>query len=507
VIEEPLSGEHAGPLVKACAQARVLMGAEDRFAEVAARAADIPAGGQDALNELSRRYDALKKNLQIEVGTLLKLDNVSFLLAAGCSMQMGGVGFGSIPYEVERDLLDQGLGEDEPSPWLELFYVAVKTIADKEAESQTGIRKQLVEALATLGLDARRRAAELRNESIPSELEGTIDEPACHKHLFPINFERFLTTLYGWDAALRSGAAKLQLDDGSFVVPEHLAILILRLKLALAKACALPKDGRKPTTHEALFRKLMTRPEKLRRVNLFTLNYDTLLEDAADAAGVILLDGFLGSIRRVFRPESFGFDFYFPGSTTEGKVHRLDRVAHLYKLHGSINWYRETPTEQNPFGIYSAIGKEAGSDALIFPTPVKQELATGVPYSEMFRRFSEAICQPQSVLFIVGYGFGDDHVNAIIRQALLVPSFRLVVVSPSGESEFLQKLVECKDPRIWLLTGYPESAGREALIGFGTFEAFVHNVLPDLQDESIRADMLRTYRTLATAPEEDKQHE
>ena len=54
-------------------------------------------------------------------------------------------------------------------------------------------------------------------------------------------------------------------------------------------------------------------------MNIFTLNYDTLIEQAADAEGVVLLDGFVGTQRRIFRPESYQQDLYFPAETTEGR--------------------------------------------------------------------------------------------------------------------------------------------------------------------------------------------
>ena len=39
-----------------------------------------------------------------------------------------------------------------------------------------------------------------------------------------------------------------------------------------------------------LIKKILTRPLNLRRANLFTLNYDTLIEKAADAEGAVLLN-------------------------------------------------------------------------------------------------------------------------------------------------------------------------------------------------------------------------
>src|SRR5262249_10384655 len=146
------------------------------------------------------------------------------------------------------------------------------------------------------------------------------------------------------------------------------------------------------------------------------------VEQAADADGIVILDGFVGTIRRTFRPESYEQDLYFPAATTEGNVHRLDRVVHLYKLHGSLTWRSEDPSPENPYGIgFASTGTP--KSPLIFPTPAKYDETLGMPYSELFRRFAHAVVRPQSVLIVIGYGFGDEHVNTIIKQALSIPSF------------------------------------------------------------------------------------
>lgn len=236
-----------------------------------------------------------------------------------------------------------------------------------------------------------------------------------------------------------------------------------------------------------LIRKLLTRPLNLKRVNVFTLNYDTLVEQAADAEGVVLLDGFVGTQRRVFRPESYEQDLYFPAETTEGRVHRFDRVLHLYKLHGSITWRSTEPTMDNPCGVRSEpFDLETSEPLLIYPTPAKYGETLGLPYSELFRRFAAALTRPQSVLFVIGYGFGDEHVNAIIRQALAIPSFTLVIVDPSPKSDFVKTLREQRDRRIWIAEGDR----------IGKLAGFVEHVLPDLRDEEIQKKVFATYRAL-----------
>ena len=197
----------------------------------------------------------------------------------------------------------------------------------------------------------------------------------------------------------------------------------------------------------------------------------------------------MGSQRRVFRPESYEQDIYFPAETTEGRVHRFDRVLHLYKLHGSITWTANEPDIDNPYGIQSGVFDPNGTQPLlIYPTPAKYGDTLGLPYSELFRRFANALVRPQSVLFVIGYGFGDEHVNAIIRQALAVPSFTLVIVDPSPRNTFVTKLREQKDRRIWIAEGP----------ALGAFKGFVDNVLPDLRDEEIRKKVLATQNALAT---------
>jgi hypothetical protein len=91
------------------------------------------------------------------------------------------------------------------------------------------------------------------------------------------------------------------------------------------------------------------------------------------------------------------------------------------------------------------------------------------------------------VLFVIGYGFGDEHVNAIIRQALSVPSFTLLIVDPAPQSDFVKTLRKQKDRRVWIAEGPT----------LGTHAGFVEHVLPDLRDEEIRKKVLATHRALA----------
>ena len=411
-------------------------------------------------------YIAPLEDIRIRVGTLLKTETVSLLLGAGASVNCGGQLIGSMPLALERVLIGEGIAGTtrlQVRQWLKVFYLAVRHVG-------MGI------SLPETREDILQRQSELNKEDAKP---------------LKVNFEQVLATLYNWQSVLLKKGKRLRVDG----IPKvdiksaDLTISLNHVTRALANACDLPTTGKESglKAYRTLVHKLLTRPLNLRRANIFTLNYDTLVEQAADAAGVVLLDGFTGAQCRVFRPESYEQDLYFPAETTEGRVHRFDHVLHLHKLHGSITWTTSEPSIDNPYGVRSAAFDPQGSrPLLIYPTPGKYGEALGLPYSELFRRFANSLTRPQSVLFVIGYGFGDQHVNAVIRQALAIPSFTLVVVDPAPNSEFVTELREQGDRRVWIVEGKE----------FGTFEGFVGKILPDLHDEDIRKKVLETYNAI-----------
>lgn len=428
---------------------------------------------QEPAEEESRKrcqstWDEFRKEGRIRFGTILKSDTVSVLLGAGASKHAGGVLLSSIPLSVERAVLKEGVRGDRVSRWLRLFYTAARRIADDKGLVPSG-RSSILDRWQAVSGDAS--TPELR-----------------------VNLEGLLSILFRWQGTLPGTGGRLRLDGEPPVDAraEDLGRVIGYAKAALIARCILPsKDGIGPDSlrvHREFFKKLLARPLNLKRINLFTLNYDTLIEQGADAEGVVALDGFVGTLRRIFRPESYDQDLYFPAETTEGRVHRLDRVVHLYKLHGSITWRANQPDWDNPYGVVSTSAEQqADGSAVIYPTPVKHGDALGMPYAELFRRFAGAVVRPQSVLVVIGYGFGDDHVVSVIRQALTVPSFRLVIVDPNPQSTFVHQLREQKDRRTWIISG-PR---------LGTFVGFVEHLLPDLRDEEIQKKVMATYRALS----------
>lgn len=262
--------------------------------------------------------------------------------------------------------------------------------------------------------------------------------------------------------------------------------------------------------HEMLIKKLLQRPNHLRRVNLFTLNYDMALDYALDNLGVHYINGFMGVHNRCFRPEVYDYDIYYPGQSVSGKVHRAEKVIRYYKLHGSLSWRFVEPSIGNMYGIQEvSLGQpfDSKDSLLVYPCVSKKKHALDLPYSEMFRQFSKAITQPQSVLICLGYSFNDEHVNDIIRQALSIPSFTLIVANyspeqkdapseqssaPNKEQTELEKLNALGDKRIIVLDEHDAD--------LSTFVSFVTNVMPDLYEEEERIMVKKTMSVLFSSP-------
>lgn len=62
----------------------------------------------------------------------------------------------------------------------------------------------------------------------------------------------------------------------------------------------------------------------------------------------------------------------------------------------------------------------------------------------------------------------------------------MVVVDPAPSSQFVKKLIDANDERVWLVAGWE----------LGTFENFVDKQLPDLREEEITANVMKTYSSL-----------
>lgn len=139
-------------------------------------------------------------------------------------------------------------------------------------------------------------------------------------------------------------------------------------------------------------------------VEIFTTNYDLLMEQALEECRVPYFDGFIGSRKTFFDPQAMEEDILPP------------RWARLWKLHGSINWGMEKSDD----GLILVSRGELKSTqrALIHPSHLKYEESRKMPYLAMIDRLRAFLKKPYSVLIVCGYSFGDQHLNDVFFQGL-----------------------------------------------------------------------------------------
>lgn len=176
------------------------------------------------------------------------------------------------------------------------------------------------------------------------------------------------------------------------------------------------------------------------RVNIFTTNYDRLIEEAADLAGLHLLDRFVGKLSPVFRASRLSLDLHYNPPGIRGEPRYLEGVARFTKLHGSLDWVQVGSLIRKiglPFGAMeitpylNAPGLEGASEfnLMIYPNSAKDRETAAYPYVELFRDFAAAICRPNSTVVTYGYSFGDEHINRVLQDMLTIPSTHLVIIS------------------------------------------------------------------------------
>jgi len=230
--------------------------------------------------------------------------------------------------------------------------------------------------------------------------------------------------------------------------------------------------------YETFYRKLVLRDRSLPRPWVFTTNYDLFNETAMDRLGLPYANGFSGVVERRFNPATFRYALAEQLDLTSRKWSAVDGFVYLGKLHGSISW---TEDDHGLFPIREmAVSRDPGK-VMIYPTPAKQNSALGSPYADLFREFQSRILREQSVLFTMGYAFGDEHINNIIYQALTIPTFRLVIFADPTLQGEIAKLRELNDPRIWIIGGNGPEEGRKAHY----FDTIIEEFLPQRPSERI----------------------
>jgi hypothetical protein len=133
-------------------------------------------------------------------------------------------------------------------------------------------------------------------------------------------------------------------------------------------------------------------------VEIFTTNYDLLMEEAFERAKSPYFDGFSGSKLSFFDPASISSNDLPP------------RWSRLWKLHGSINWAKRNGE------VVRVNDKTTGE--MVYPSHIKYDQTQSAPFSSMFERLKEFLLEPDSLLITSGFSFADAHISSKLDECL-----------------------------------------------------------------------------------------
>lgn len=188
---------------------------------------------------------------------------------------------------------------------------------------------------------------------------------------------------------------------------EEFADLILKIKEQIRIMVSVHKVGGKDVNREIVtqlvqtdFAEWIKQAERKYPIEIFTTNYDFLLELALEHKEVPYYDGFCGSFRPFFNTESVE------------DIHFLHSQTKLWKIHGSLGWHFNSET-----GKILRVNPD-DDDILIYPSSLKYKDSKKQPYESLMDRLSNFLKQDDSILITCGYSWGDEHINSRIVSAL-----------------------------------------------------------------------------------------
>ncbi|GGA87320.1 hypothetical protein GCM10008015_29980 [Flavobacterium palustre] len=305
----------------------------------------------------------------------------------------------------------------------------------------------------------------------------------------PDNLEELLGILYSSKIYFSSDASKggeLQICTEVIEVIERVIYTEINIDFNDSKHEAQLNN------YKNFYHKVGFRNKDLSRISIFTTNNDMFNEYALDSLNISYINGFGGGINRFFNPAYFNYTFSKRMDTSIDKYEPIENLVYLYKIHGSVNWLEDISNANTFFNIREETSLknlvyDSSNNVLIYPTPTKQNKSLGSPYTELFREFQKKLLEPNTVIFVIGYSFSDEHVNNIIYQSLATNSTINVVIFNDLSSKEISKI---NDNRIFKIYGYDSTGAK-----IHYFNNIIDKFIPDINMHNNEIELLRKYIT------------
>lgn len=171
---------------------------------------------------------------------------------------------------------------------------------------------------------------------------------------------------------------------------------------------------------------------------IFTTNYDLIIEKSLEASQIPYFDGFVGSFEPFFWQESID-QFVSKNDLTQNWIR-------LWKIHGSLSWFWkiEPTTKAQKIIRQGKIEKieDEKNELVIYPSKEKYDSSKKQPFIAYFDRLKNYLLSGELLFIFSGYSFSDQHINEIIFNCLRQNNrlTALVFFFQDAEVENLHKL-------------------------------------------------------------------
>jgi len=142
---------------------------------------------------------------------------------------------------------------------------------------------------------------------------------------------------------------------------------------------------------------------------IFTTNYDLVIEKALEHLSIPYFDGFVGANEPFFVAESV--------ETEKETENLLTHWIRLWKLHGSLSWFWKENKNKTFRIVRKSIESGSTKEIVIYPSKDKYESSRKLPFTSYFDRLRKSLISEEGLLVINGYSFIDEHINEIIFKS------------------------------------------------------------------------------------------
>ncbi len=181
-----------------------------------------------------------------------------------------------------------------------------------------------------------------------------------------------------------------------------------------------------------------------KQANIFTTNYDLLIEKAAEKVSTLMLnDGFDRKPnlknRFIFSTQTFFNSIFNSGNIYN--YHVQIPAINLIKLHGSLSWKSEDNEIVFHVGPKATIPVEKDGAAIaafndkhvvVLPERTKYgKTLVNQVYYDLLRIYSNELDKQNVLLIVFGFSFLDKHILDITKRALKNPTLKIVIFAHS----------------------------------------------------------------------------